>query len=100
MTPKQFSKHLFKPLKKFIAALIFITIFGIMSFPFIWIWVGFSLAWKVGLSSLIANGCIFFFNHIIEEVSEQVAKKAIDNPDIESKFQTKLKELIDKRKTN
>ena len=52
---------------------------AIVSFPFVWIWVGFGLAWKVGLTGVlgyIISALIYLaLKKIINEASDEIIEK-------------------------
>ncbi len=89
-----------KPMTLPLTIVIGIFILFLISSPFIWIWLGFALAWKVGLTGLIGIMISNFFLKVINKaVSSAVdsAMKRMEEGKPKSKFQERLEKMVRKR---
>lgn len=69
----------------------FILIFW--SSPIIWIWYGWSLAWKIALSSYICHKIVNVFYTAFEEVANENKGEVVNTGD-KSKFSVRLDEAL------
>ncbi len=85
MTKEQIILELGKPYFRPILFAKTILILAFFISPFLWIWVSWSIAWKIFLTGLIG----IFFTIKFEEIVKNAIRKAIENPT------GKLKERLD-----
>lgn len=56
-----------------------IFILALLSSPFIWIWVGWGVAWKVGLTGIIGTVVLYFIYSGIKRVFTEEVKNRLRN---------------------
>lgn len=92
-----------KKVKNIVGAVYLISIIGVILSPIVWIWLGWSLAWKVGLSSIIIS---IYFHKVLKFIEKEELNKDVN--DItkifrgekikKSKFQVRLEEAMERQK--
>lgn len=86
---------------KCLGVMFIISMVGIFSSPFIWMWYNWDIAWKVGLSSIILFIILRFIylvsKHLINEVVEENLK---NDPPERMTFKERLDQAMEKAKNN
>lgn len=85
-----------RPILRPLGILQFVFILAVISSPFVWIWHSWSLAWKIGLTGIIAMIITYTIYEatkriIGEEFDEAIKETENNNP--KSKFQQRLEKL-------
>ena len=99
---EQFTKEVGRPITRPIGLAQAFFLLAFISTPFIWIWVSFSLTWKVALTAIIGIMITKFFDYVakkvISEVVEDEIKKQGEKKIGGSKFQKRLREMMEQNK--
>jgi len=56
-----------------------VFIFLVLVSPFVWIWLGWSLAWKIGLSGIVGVILIYFIYNRVQKTIKNVVDECLDN---------------------
>ncbi len=97
MTQEEIIDEVGKPLTRIIVNLRLISFIPFLASPFIWIWFGWSNAWRLGLSGLLLMIIIHFIAKVIEHriaatIIQEIGK--IENNKPATKFQQKLYDML------
>ena len=81
-----------------------ISLMAVFSSPFFWIWTSWSIAWKVGLSGILAMLVFYLIYSTLEKairkgVNDEIEKRNLNYPKSKgNKLQDKMEELMNKNK--
>ena len=99
---KQLANEAGRPITRPIGLAQAFFLLAFFSTPFIWIWKDWTLTWKVGLTAiigiLIAKFLHYVAKKVIDEVVEDEIKKQEEKKIGGSKFQKRLREMIEQNK--
>lgn len=74
-----------------------ICLIALISTPFVWMWFNWTIAWRVGLSGLMAYLITLGLYKLVEQAVEEVVDEEIEkNKPAISKFQEKLEKAMEK----
>ncbi len=65
--------------------------------PILWIWIGWTIAWKVGLTGLIGSILIYWIYKIAKQVVTDEVNNGLGTKQ-KSRFQERLEQLVNERK--
>jgi hypothetical protein len=102
MDKEQLTKEIGRPITRPIRLAQSFFLLAFISTPFIWIWISFSLTWKVALTAIIGILITKFFDYVakkvIAEAVEDEIKKQGEKKIGGSKFQKKLRQMMEENK--
>lgn len=93
MTKEEIVQKVGKPLLRPLGVAQLVSLIGFFTSPIIWIWCGWNLAWKVGLTLLVICAIISIFYHAIKQIIEQMVNEEVKP--IKSGFMQRLEESIE-----
>ena len=101
MKKEEIVSHIGKPILNPLGNLVMLCLIGIASSPFIWIWFGFWLAFKIFMSCILGALLFTWLYKAVERICKEVVDKEMESkPNLngKSKFQEKLSYLIEQQK--
>ena len=108
MTKEEMISEAGKPLLNPLSFIQAISLLAFLISPFVWIWFGWGIAWKIALSgalgALIAHRLYWFAKKIVTKEVERTLRNSDENVDIKptvlkkSKFHERLEEMANSKK--
>ena len=83
-----------RPILKPIGLMQLICLSAFLSTPFIWIWAGWGLAWKISLTGFIGTLILYWVYNVVKSMIEEQVDETIKNKPSKSKFQERLDNAI------
>lgn len=101
MKKEEIISHIGKPILSPLGNLIMLSLIGLASTPFIWIWFGFVLAFKIFMSCILGAILFTWLYKNVERIVKGVVDKEMEKEqpkNSKSKFQEKLAEVMEQQK--
>jgi len=101
MTKEEITSLIGKPLTRPIGFIQGLFLLSFIASPFLWIWIDWTTAWKVGLTGLLGTIILYWIDKIVRKtisnvVDSEMAKMTESKP--KSRFQEKLEKMAQERK--
>ena len=92
-----------RPILKWLAYLQLTFFFVLVSAPFVWVWIGWDSAWKVGLTGIWGMSVLRFSYYVTKKAIEGIVDKEIKSPSkssvFEGRFKRRLREIMERENT-